>query len=59
MRIIKWLMEELGYYKKEDLQHWGHCGICGRSMEGIFEKIWAIGVCEHCIARYGEGDGED
>ena len=56
--MIKRLLEKLGYYKIEDLQHWGHCGLCGASMEGVFEIDWAYGLCEKCKVLYGHREGE-
>ena len=50
--MIRQLLERFGYYRIEALQHWGHCGLCGSPMEGIFERVWAVGVCEKCSALY-------
>jgi len=47
--MIKQLLERFGYYKIEDLQHWGRCGICGRLMEGVFEEVWPYGMCDKCL----------
>ncbi len=50
--MIKRLLERFGYYRIEDLQHWGHCGICGNPMKGVFVKYWAVGLCQECINGY-------
>ena len=52
LRNIKWLHDFLynrGYYKIDDLQGWGHCGICGKFMpNAVMEKDWAWGICKEC-----------
>ncbi len=51
--IIKWLVnylrEKYGIYPIHELQTWGHCGLCGKAIDGeIFPKEWAWGVCKKC-----------
>lgn len=42
----------LDWFEKRNLasnyQTWGHCGLCGRPLEGVFPKDWAWGVCDNC-----------
>lgn len=46
--LINRILNHFGYYKVSDLTHWGHCGMCGVSMEGVFTKDWNWGICESC-----------
>ena len=43
-------LEKMGFYKIENLQVGGHCGLCGKWINNkIFSKIWAIGICKNCL----------
>lgn len=45
-KIVKRLFK---LYDLKELQGWGHCGICGKPINSeVFEKVWAIGICEDC-----------
>lgn len=51
--IIKWLVnylrENYGIYPINELQTWGHCGCCGKSIDGeIFPKVCSWGLCKEC-----------
>ncbi len=51
--IIKWLVnylrENYGIYSIDELQTWGHCGLCGKAIKGeIFPKDWSWGICKEC-----------
>ena len=44
----------MGYYRIKDLQGFGHCGLCGKPInDTVFERGWAIGICEKCEKEYG------
>lgn len=30
-------------------QTWGHCGCCGKPIEGVFRREWAWGICDKCL----------
>lgn len=42
------LMHRFGYYRIDDLQSGGHCGLCGKAINGVFEKDWPVGICDDC-----------
>jgi len=51
--MIKWLVnylrERYGIYPVCELQTWGHCGCCGKSIDGeVFPKAWSWGLCKKC-----------
>ncbi len=48
--LLKNVLEKYGYYKIEDIQHWGHCGCCGVLIDNVFPKYWAFGVCNKCLS---------
>lgn len=53
MMIIKWLVNRLrgkyGIYPIDELQTWGHCGCCGKPIDGeIFPRYWSWGLCKEC-----------
>ena len=39
-------------------QSWGHCGCCGKAINGVFLKDWAWGLCDTCGGVSGVGGGE-
>jgi hypothetical protein len=39
---------------KNHYQTWGHCGLCGKPIEGIFLKGWAWGICAKCLHKEGD-----
>ena len=47
------VMNHFGYYKINDLQIWGYCELCGKPMNGVFEKDWPVGICNDC-AKLGK-----
>lgn len=49
--MIKSILKKFGYYKIEDLQSTGHCGICGKVIYEIFYKYHATGICQECKDR--------
>ena len=47
-KLRKLIKKIFRLYDLEDLQDYGHCGLCGKPLEGVFPKIWAIGICRAC-----------
>lgn len=45
---IHYQLNEHGYYKIEDLQDWGHCGLCGELIKEMLPRNWAWGLCDKC-----------
>lgn len=48
-RMINNILNRFGYYKLDDLQAHGHCGICGKPINEVLPKEWAWGICDDCI----------
>jgi hypothetical protein len=47
--MLNKLFDYFGYYKLDDLQIGGHCGICGKIIsDEIFKRYDAWGICEDC-----------
>jgi hypothetical protein len=46
--MLKKILNHFKYYKISDLQIGGHCGMCGKYINEIFDKIWPWGLCEDC-----------
>lgn len=50
-RIKRWF----DLYDPVDLQVGGHCGLCGRWIEGeLLPKDWAWSICDQCMKKEGE-----
>jgi len=53
-RLLNSWLNNMGYYRIKDLQGFGHCGLCGKPINDmVFERGWAIGICEKCEKEYG------
>jgi len=53
--LINRFLENHYYYKVENLQIGGHCGLCGAWIpDEIFPFIWAWGICKKCRDEYGK-----
>ena len=46
--MIKVLLNKLGYYKLSQLQPYGHCGCCGKSINAVFVKYNSWDLCDDC-----------
>jgi len=49
--IVRFLIKkfDLPFYHPDELQAWGHCGCCGKSIfNEVFPKYWSWGLCEEC-----------
>lgn len=56
-RKIKNWLNDLGYYRAEDLVVGGWCGLDGEWIpDQIFSKWWRYGICKNCIEKYGKAD---
>lgn len=54
------LLNGLGYYQLDEVQNWGHCGLCGNPiLHKNFPKVWAWGLCEDCKKEYEERHKND
>ena len=49
--MIKKLLNKLNYYKLSQLQPYGHCGCCGKSINTVFVKNYSWGICDNCKIR--------
>ena len=51
---------DLPFYSPNELQGWGHCGCCGKSIfNEVFPKYWAWGLCVECQGDHPiKEDGE-
>jgi hypothetical protein len=50
-KLVSYLIRtfDLPFYQIEDLQTWGHCGLCGSPInDEIFPKFWSWGICKKC-----------
>jgi hypothetical protein len=39
-----------GFYRIDDINTRGHCGICGTPIEQPVLKVWTWGTCEQCAS---------
>lgn len=53
--MFKWIKNEVhnwmndhDWYRLDELQAGGHCGLCGKPVEVILPKWWPWGICEDC-----------
>jgi len=47
--LISNFLRKYGYFKIEDLQAGGHCGLCGKWVDDcVVEKYWPWTACESC-----------
>ena len=50
-QFLLWMLRKLyhkEFYTVDEMVDWGNCGICGKSMTGVFPADWNWEMCERC-----------
>jgi len=50
--MVHRFLNSMKFYEISDLQEWGHCGLCGNSIDDVFPKDWSWGICDECKRKF-------